>query len=256
MLSLDFIGLGVFRSGTRWLCSALRSHPQLFVPEHELNFFINRRILSCNSLGEAYLEKIFKPAQPFQKKGEISPVYFTSPESLHLITSRYPDIKNFVILRSQHEVLQGAYSLFLQANPKINKSYYTFHDFLTWQPQLLENLFYLDHIERFLKVVKMTNFKVLMYDDLITNPSGFLQSVYDFLCVDRSFNSPLSSIRVNESSLKDKNDLFMKINNPLNQSGKHFLIDVIHDIYHEHNNNLGLYLGRNLSHWNCMETTT
>ena len=131
---IDFIGIGMHRSGTTWLSECLRQHPDVLFPKRskepnaqldhltlkedkELDFFtvnflvdkVSGQRLNNYGKGLAWYLAQFPEARPGKVRGEFSPAYMEFDHAAGLIHDAFPDIKLLVMLRNPVEM---AYSLY------------------------------------------------------------------------------------------------------------------------------------------------
>ena len=278
-----FIGIGAPRCGTRWLSQCLMEHPEVGIPEDEVYFFSTRRMVhSFWSKGlpwySAFLRRGLKPTSKVW--GEITPLYLYDEDTPSLIRQTVPNVKLICCLRDQSQRAYSWYTLFLRHNPDLINTRFSFKQFLTYSADVYgREGFYLEHIDRYLQFFERESILFLLYDDLIANPSAYVQRVFDFIGVDSSFTPPAVNEQIN--SMKTiripKNEIWDNIATKFTRRGLHAPARWIHSfnaetvgreelpvrhqmsdeirqrMYHmfaDHNQRLGLFLGRDLSHWN------
>lgn len=281
MKTPDFIGLGMFRSGTRWLADCLSQHPDIFMPPGEANFFVRRRLLTTWQFGLNYYASLFENTSKPDAKicGEITPVYLGDIESPQLIKQYVPHAKLFCILRDQSEVLYSAYRLFLYFNHELFRTGFSFNTFLMYNPQLISELFYVEHIRRYKKLFKSEQFNVLLYSNFKADPGKNLQLLFRYLGVDQTFMPSSTRMTVNSMELSVKKSYALNRRIKLLADSRYFcgvakilddinttyisrqdlperhrmsenLREIIATIYKEHNKELGDMLDVDLSCWN------
>lgn len=69
----DFLVIGEQKCGTRWILDRLREHPELGMPEREIDFFCRRELLAR---GPEFYASFFTPFADCRLLGEKSPDYF------------------------------------------------------------------------------------------------------------------------------------------------------------------------------------
>ena len=283
MILPKFIGIGAPRCGTRWLAQCLSEHPQIVLPSHEVYFFTTRRVVhSFWSKGLQWYSSLFEQCigAGVTAWGEITPVYLFDEDTPFLMHECVPDAKLICCLRDQSERAYSWYRLFLKTNPGIFRADYSFRKFLTYHNEVFgREGFYLEHLQRYLKVYPRQAMLILLYDDLKTDPISYIQRVFRFLDVEPSF-TPLSlSKRINPMHLElPRSKILHKITSKLGRYRKLrkilALVDklnIVHvgisefprrhkmdpemrdrmaELYDDHNRRLGEFLGRDLSHWN------
>jgi sulfotransferase family protein len=276
-----FLGIGMGRSGTRWLVECLAEHPQVFTYRSEVYFFSQRNYIDTNSQGIDWYKSLFDDSNPKIKHwGEITPTYIFERTSPELIKKHIPDVKIICTIREQVETLYSLYRLqLLQNYPQLFFTNYSFETHLrvSW---IIEAGFYLEGLSRYMSSFPKENILILLYDDLVTDNEAYLKKVWDFLDVDSSFRPSVLDKRINTSNvIKAPLSLELaRLSNNLSQSrytrlGRRILnrINVqnvkrsnfperhkilpeikhrLATIYSEHNKQLGEFLQRDLSHWN------
>jgi hypothetical protein len=276
-----FVGLGMARSGTRWMAQCLGEHPEVYVPPQEALFFARRRFLVTWRKGLDWYAKFVEPRDKPSAKawGEISPIYLADDESPHLIRQHVPHAKLFCSLRDQAGWLYSAYRLFLHFNPQIYETDFSFRTYLVYSPQMFRELLYLEHIRRYQEIFPKDQLLVLLYDDLKAEPEIYIRKIYGFLGVDDTFLPPSVRMTINPMELTIKRSYSLarfaqrlQGRRVLGRLGKaiesantvtvprdalperHQLTEDVRDeirqIYADHNKALGEFLGRDLSHWN------
>lgn len=216
-LNLDFIGIGAPKSGTTWLATILREHPEAFIPEgEELSYFNDKVpyfecIFNNRSKGLAWYEKQFASALPMQKKGEFSNVYMYDLMSCKRIKDFAPDVKLIVSLRNPVKMI---YSQFWYMKSSISCGL---------QASVPEELFTNPDLKNFLEMGKFgallqpyfdlfekENIHVVFFDDLAASPETTARDLYTFLGIDPIFIPDSLKKKVNEARVS-KSERLKKI---------------------------------------------
>jgi hypothetical protein len=212
--------------------------------------------------------------------GEITPFYLYDEDSAQLIQQTVPNVKLICCLRDQFERAYSWYTLFLRYNPDLIYTRFSFKQFLTYCADVYgREGFYLEHIERFLKLFPRESILFLLYDDLVADPQSYVRRVYEFIGVDASFCPPAASRQINSMSTIHipKHPVGEKIaqkfarrglTKPMQWIRNINLISIQRDelparhrpstelrermytMFADHNVQLGKFLGRDLTHWN------
>ena len=279
-----FLGIGMPRSGTRWLARCLIEHPQVHLLPGEVSFFVRRRLLSEWSKGVDWYSQLFENGKKAGAKawGEVTPVYLTDDEAFRLIHRIVPGAKLICALRDQTEMFHSYYRLFLRFNPALYRSAMSCNTYFRYSPQTFTDGFYLDHIRNYLSLFRREQLLLLLYDDLKSDPRSYIRQVYRFLGVDDSFVPPSVDETINPMELFIRRseavhaltqrmqgrrlivrlgDLLQRVNTtrvPRSGLAERHKFDralrlQIKDMYAEHNMALGEFLGRDLSHWNRVD---
>jgi hypothetical protein len=283
-----FIGIGAPRSGTRWLAECLAEHPEISLPPEEVYFFTTSRVVhSFWGRGVEWYKKLLadtmKPGAVIC--GEVTPWYLVDDDTPKLIHQCVPEVKLICLLRDQSERAYSWYRFFLKVNSDLYFSDYSFRRFLTYHCEVYgRDGFYLDHIQRYLNYFPRDSLLVLLYDDLMSDPLSLIRDVYRFLNVDTTFVPQSARKRINETELVvpehvvprswiveqtagwlGARPVVNRLSGPLKRLNSKKIeakeIPIRHrldpqmrarmrDLYCDHNQRLGTFLGRDLSHWN------
>jgi len=218
----DFIIIGAGKSGTTSLYYQLKQHPEVFIPEvKETNFFAlqGEKLLSVEedpdemnyypwSITEwdAYV-KLFSKARSGQIKGEVSPMYLYHPNTIQNIKTYAPSVKIIAILRQPAERLYSRFQHLARDNRKPTEN---FEDALIegniwWQRNdLVQEGFFFKHLSKFYASFDPKQIKVFLYDDLKENPLKVIQSIYNFIGVEDSFQPELKTLYNASGEIKNK----------------------------------------------------
>ena len=108
--NLDFIVVGIQKSGTTMLSSYLSSSKEIFIPkEKEIPFFLDES-LQRNGWND-FIYKYFKYANNNQLWGTVTPQYLMYPSSLSKIYKKFPKIKIIVIYRDPIKRLMSHFDM-------------------------------------------------------------------------------------------------------------------------------------------------
>jgi hypothetical protein len=205
----DFFIVGHEKCGTTALFKMLKSHPQIFMPEHkEPRFFSsdlrapeaenrNRGGIHPRTL-EDYLA-LFAPALPGQVVGEASPQYIRSPGAAKRIAELQPDARIIAILREPASFLVTAHSQYvhsgieterdlrkaiaLEEPRRQGKQLPRGHASVSWV-MYSEHVRYVEQLRRFHAEFPAEQVLVLIYDDYRRDNLEAVRGVMRFLGVD------------------------------------------------------------------------
>jgi len=187
----DFIGLGAQRSGTSWIYACLYDHPQICAPTKEIHFFsrdVNWR------RGRDWYERHFRACGPGTVSGEFSSSYLPSAPAAERIAALYPRAKLVVSLRHPLERLISNYLNDIVAGaipagtPLIEA--------VGGRAEYVEQGRYAAHLTRYLAHVPRSQLLVLLYEDALDDPAGFIGRIYAFLGVDAAYRPGMLAARV------------------------------------------------------------
>jgi hypothetical protein len=213
----DFFIVGHPKSGTSALYEALRSHPQIFMPELKEPVYFATELprqahrYTAPATLEEYLA-LFAPAAARQVKGEASASYLWSRAAPQGIAELRPDARIVAILREPASFLRSFHLQLVQSQSETEK------DFAralaleparregrklprrsSW-PQLLlysEQVRYVEQLRRYHELFGPEQVLVLIYDDYRSDNEGTVRSVLGFLGVDP--DSPVELLEANPS---------------------------------------------------------
>jgi len=172
----NFIHVGPTRTGTSWLHEVMKGHIGL-PSEKEPRFFdlyYGRGIeWYCNLFGD-YPADV--PA------GEMGPTYFNYAVARERIKCHIPDCKIIVTFREPAARLYSMYRLRRMTNFRDDLVHDTFDE--EWHNQIFYSgdlLGYATHFRRWKATFGKSRVLVLFYEDLNSNPQGYLDAVCDFI---------------------------------------------------------------------------
>jgi hypothetical protein len=176
----DFLGIGVPRSATTWLYSALSTHRDIYLPDKELEFFGD---FLFQRGPNAYLQHfVARGSQSIA--GDVSVDYFHSAEAPGRIAELLGKdrVKLIVTFREPIERAQSYYNIRVARgmapatfDAAIEIPY--FHDLFIARGH------YARYLERWYETFDRNQLLVLLYEDIQTNPTAALAAVARFLGV-------------------------------------------------------------------------
>lgn len=249
--SPNFLVAGTQKAGTTWLHAQLGKHPEVFMSEvKEVGYFHSGR----GSLKD-YMEH-FEGARKFRWRGEATPQYFWrrdphspfSPERPH-DTAEFAreqlgeDVTVIVSLRDPvsravsgyfHHLAMGRHgreqSIF-RCPPKLG---------------VVDLGFYSRHWEHWAAVFGEDRIHVLLFDDLVTDPRGFLHQAFELLDVDPQLVPNIENERIGERRGIVR---MKKSNNPVTAQE----IAALLSIYEQEVVFVEELTNRDLSHWRDLD---
>lgn len=223
----NFFIVGAARSGTTSLHRYLGQHPDIFVAQvKEPHFFaadqfpayftgpgddrLNRRV--CRDEGQ--YEQLFVRASDKPAVGESSAFYLCYPHAAERIARACSDPKIIILLRNPVDRAYSAYMYLVRDG----RETLSFEDALScerarkaqgfepmwWHTEL--SLYY-EQVKQYLEVFGVERTKVLLYDDLCSNPAELLQDVLRFLGL-RDDISIDTSVRYNTAGVPRSRTLY------------------------------------------------
>ncbi|MFC1550443.1 sulfotransferase [Candidatus Neomarinimicrobiota bacterium] len=188
----NFIIVGAPKSGTTSLWHYLSQHPQIYMSliKEPHYFSTNQRDLTLIEY-----EKLFRNRNNEIAVGEASTSYLWYKGTAERIKESIPNCKIIIILRNPADRL---YSAYLQ-HKRIGAFFFDFKDIVNVLNQEQENInkkaidsiwnkgFYSSYVENYYRVFGRKNVSIHLFNDLINSPQNLLESIFDFLNVDKTF---------------------------------------------------------------------
>src|SRR5208283_5365129 len=169
----SFIHVGPPRTGTTWLHESLKGHIGLPLVK-ETRFFdihYNRGIeWYCDQFGD-YPADV--PA------GEMGPTYFSNAIARERIKHHLPDCKIIVNFRDPAARSYSMYRLFRSGSHAVEDTFDAY-----WRSLIdcgADLCSYATHLKRWQAVFGKSRVLVQFYDDLSSDPQGYLDAVCDFI---------------------------------------------------------------------------
>jgi hypothetical protein len=180
--TISFLMIGCQRCGTTWTDAALRTHPQIFLPEKKQSYFFDRNY----DMGmDWYLDR-FQGIDPQQiAVGEIATGYCLL-NAIPLLAEHFPNTKLLMVMRNP---IDRAYSNY--QSRQIEEGWSTFEEALESSADICERGQYIDQIECLLKFYEQDNVLFLLYDDLNADDQAYIKSIYAFIGVDSNVKSEM-----------------------------------------------------------------
>jgi hypothetical protein len=193
----NFLVIGAQRAGTTLLHRILEAHPGVFVPyrRKEVHYF-DRYF----DRGIQWYHGFFPPAgraQDYKAIGEVTPDYMFEQEVPRRIFDTLPSCRFIVSLRNP---VDRAYSAYLRSVRDYNERR-SAERFFSADGETLQRGCYSIQLLRYFALFPREAFLVLIYEELITDPTSQLARITEFLDLDRNWDDPsaLVSQQVNAS---------------------------------------------------------
>lgn len=176
---------GVQKAGTSWLHRRLAQHPDFFMSDpKELHFFQAPEKVDSSAEWKAYVEH-FKGSEGYCWRGESTPNYFHSgpgpfspdqrADSAAEVARRLGDDVTIIIsLRDPvSRAISGYWHQFRRARLDLTESIFRLPKL--WS--IIDFGLYRRHYEHWAKAIGADRIHVVLHDDLIADPRGFLSQV-------------------------------------------------------------------------------
>jgi len=190
---INFIGVGVRKSGTTWITDSLRNHPGVFIPPKKELIYFNKempddpRIMNYRfNKSYDWYHHYYKDSLPGQLNGEFSPHYFYSDEAIERIFAYNSSVKIIAVIRNPVERTLSNYRYAIQIGV-IKKM--GIEAALEVDPSILKHSFYSNQLEKWILRFGRENVGVFFFDDIVNQPEKIFENICRFL------NVPVYSIR-------------------------------------------------------------
>lgn len=187
----SFFLVGPPRTGTTWLHEVLSRRMILPTPIKETRFFDVHY-----HRGLKWYRAHYSPTSLFPLVGEIAPTYFASVDARTRIVQIIGRPKIACIFREPMARIESLYRVKC-AYGKIRGS---FEQALLQDPELLESSRYATHLKAWQNAVGKDRVLALVYDDLCERPQIFLDTLADFIGLERLVLEPSEIQRVRASA--------------------------------------------------------
>ncbi|MGM0519943.1 MAG: sulfotransferase domain-containing protein [Campylobacterota bacterium] len=184
----NFIVAGAQKSGTTYIWSILKQHPNIFVPEKkEINFY-NTSATKDFDKGK-YLE-LFNDALEYQIKGEASPRYIFYSHVPKMMYELNPNLKLIFILRNPivraeshylHNVRDGVENLSFEKalqeeDFRINKDAFSLRAY-----SYVSRGLYAKQLKEYFKYFPREQILILKFEDFMKNKQKGFKEIHSFL---------------------------------------------------------------------------
>ena len=211
----NFLIIGAHKCGTTSLYEYLRQHPQVFMPQlKEPSFFTfeNQNLDGFPAMKRSVVTRfeeyvaLFANADGKPAIGEASPMYFKCSHSAARIKHYLPNARLILILRNPVERAYSHFQMELRNGTVKSQNFADAIQEFELLPDGIRNQRYIHDgkyfslLKPYLDLFGVENLLVLLFDQLRTDPTGMMRSVYQFLNIDSNFTPDLSE-KHNEGGL-------------------------------------------------------
>lgn len=180
----SFFVVGPPRTGTSWLYEMLRGHVILPVATKEARFFDTHF-----HRGLDWYRAHFPRNLDGLRMGEVAPTYFASAEARERIAQLIPNARVVCIFRDPVERILSLY--------RLKRAYglipWSFEHAIVKDPELMDTSRYSTHYRAWRDLLGPHQVLAMIYDDLLHDPQGFINSLVDFIGVPRFALTPLQN---------------------------------------------------------------
>ena len=193
VLKPNLLLAGAGRSGSTFLFSCLKQHPQIYLSKiKELRYFS-----SNYELGESWYLNHFKCKMDFPVVGEASTEYLYSESATKKIFEFNPNFKIIFMFRNP---VERAFSNFKREIQIWGESR-SFEHILRVSNRYTLPSMYSKHISRFLEYFPKENLKVIIFEKFIKDVPNYLKEICEFLKINPYFKFDQSKFNENPSKV-------------------------------------------------------
>lgn len=186
---ISFIGLGSGDIATA-LYDYLKSHPEVYVPNEETNFFSN---INIYAKGIGWYEDHFSDHQDRQKCGELANSYLQSTPAVALMSRTYPSAKLFAVIESPLLAVRVAYVEAKRVD-KIQDNM-SLSLFLKQYPEVLTKYCFGRQLTQYFSYYSHNDLLVLTAGEVSEDPLKAIATLYEHIGLDKKF-IPLSLLHL------------------------------------------------------------
>jgi hypothetical protein len=172
----NFIYIGPDKAGSSWLHDVLIEHPQVFMTPAKDLYFFDRYY----DKGVDWYASHFEKASDQKIVGEVCQDYLFHPEAAARIEETLDAPRFMVTLRDPVDRAFSSYLYML----KMGQQPGTFADALEGRPELIEHGRYGTGLARFADRFGDDSIHVAVFDDLVADPSAFIDRLLEWLGLD------------------------------------------------------------------------
>jgi hypothetical protein len=254
----NFLHIGVAKAASTWLWHIYQEHPDICVPTRKVRDYSGCMTVpdNCNFFVadfyrglDWYEQTYFSAWDGEHAVGELSNSYMVDELALQRIAESLPEVKLTMTVRNPIEVTWLQYLMQKQVGcwAPGTTPFETVLDIHSWQRfrMWVEPGYYHQHLTRVLRYFPRERVQVLVYDDLVSDPRAFAETVFSFLGVEPRVDLP-SIDRIIGFPRPEKPDT---PEGDLERGMPPDLRERLRQIFADQNARLGELLDRDLSHW-------
>lgn len=278
----NFLIIGAQKSGSSWLSTNLRTHPEVFMPEEELHFFDKDYNYSK---GVDWYRGHFKEIGQAKAIGEKTPDYLWANgvgveghlSEVHLnIHQHLPDARLILILRNPVKRAVSAVKHIIRSR-RITP-HFSIDDLLVGEEAreimghgVIEYGFYYKQIDAYLQLFDRDKILILIYEEVMDQKMEYLKKVSQFLDIHSEYSFPLKDQKINAHKISKigywfnyyfpriyfrgirKLESYFNFEEPF--TPKRTTLEKLYEQYNEPNQQLFEFMGRRINSWsNPFET--
>lgn len=195
MILPTFIGIGPGRTGTSMIYELLLEHPEICMAGGtKETLYFNREY----HRGTAWYAQFFQACKDVKAVGEITTTYFYDEAVPARIHELLPQVRLFSFLRNPFERMKSVY--FYKTRSGEIQQGVTLEQAVDQFPELIQQNYYMKHLNDFYRYFPPDQLLVMIYDDLEADPVRFAHQLFQFIGVNPDFKSDVLFERVNAAA--------------------------------------------------------
>jgi hypothetical protein len=258
----NFLIIGGQRCATGWIAQCLREHPDVFMAPDETRFFDQNF-----SNGSVWWDREYFSSYCNQKAvGEKTANYLTDENTPQLIWQTLPDVKIICCIRDPAERLYSGMMMKRNLAPELCDL--TFDELIERESDLIERGRYSYYLKHYFDLFPNKNILILLYQDKLNDPRGFMQRIYRFVGVNEAFVPRSLKVQIKPGATENSSPLLSRLSRILThraspfrwlysrlRKSNHFKyissenIRKLDDIYYDEITRLEVLLKEDLSVW-------
>jgi len=264
----SFIIIGAAKAATTWIAHQLRERPDVYLPGPEPHYFSREY-----ARGEDWYADWFDGARPNQLVGEKSADYLADSHVPLRMAALLPDVRLIAQLRNPVERAYSDYCMLFRRG-QVNGDIDAYLDRArTSQPRFLDDGLYARHIARFLDHFPADQLRIVLHEEISSEPERVVSSICEMLGLDpmpitspakrvNDGGAPLAPLAFRRMPATIKRVVAPLRGNPMFESARKLIARPVsypplageirkrlEHFYAEDVEQLGTYLGRDLSAW-------
>lgn len=171
-----FLGIGVPKAGTTWICDVLRTHPDVVMASRKEVHYFDRHF----EQGTPWYERFFTGPEGSKAVGEFTTHYLFDPAVPARIRS-LPSIDRLIL--SVRDPVDRAVSHY-RFRQQVDNYGGSFDEFLERYPQALDWGRYATHLRPWLDEFDRSQFLILVHERAVRDPEGTKRRLAEWLDID------------------------------------------------------------------------
>ncbi len=177
---IHFIGLGAVKSGSSWMASLLRQHPEVCMSSRkEIAYFNTCNFNGSKNESSGYTKEYYLKFWPVTTlvKGEVSPQYLYDKDCALKIKATFPQVQLLIMLRNPKQVVFSHFIYEQSFNKSIPASI-SFLEAVKQYPYLLKSACFSEQLARYFEVFNSNKLHVYFLDESLSNTELFSKALY------------------------------------------------------------------------------